>query len=168
MQSSPEDAMAVDARHVTKTKTTTPNTASTDSAAMDSNPACSSAFLKLPAELRNTIYELVASDQDVLRLSVDLKIVLPPFGRTCKQIRTEMRDIFESVIVSQPALVIVACAISSKCGTIYDWVEDNVLSPTGRGRGGFCMLRTYVQGSDGYRIHGLGDIVTRRFGSRAR
>jgi hypothetical protein len=51
-------------------------------------------FLNLAGELRNTIYELVIIDSTELRLS-EGRVTLPALGCVCRQMRTEMRGIFE-------------------------------------------------------------------------
>jgi hypothetical protein len=52
-------------------------------------------FLNLAGELRNAIYELVIIDSPELWLS-EGRVTLPPLGCVCRQMRTEMRSMFET------------------------------------------------------------------------
>lgn len=157
MHSSPEGDKAVDPRHAkSKGKSTMSRTTSTKAQAVDSDPARASPFLKLPAELRNAIYEHVAHDQNVLRLSEN-QIVLPPLGQTCKQIRTEMRGPFERLIVLDITLDVDARIASSDRdrGGVFQWLEENMPVPTGRDRHRVRRVRTYVAGGAHFRVHQL-------------
>jgi len=80
-------------------------------------------FLKLPAELRNRIYELVAKDQWCLML-FEGRIVLPPLGSVCKKIRTEMRDIFEKEVVCTK-LSISALVVNFDFQPLFNWLDEH-------------------------------------------
>lgn len=80
-------------------------------------------FLKLPAELRNKIYELAAKQQYCLIL-FDGRIVLPPLGSVCKKIRTEMRGIFEQEAISNIALSITALVVNFDFKPLFDWLDE--------------------------------------------
>lgn len=80
-------------------------------------------FLKLPAELRNRIYELVASDEEALRLSAG-KILLPSLGSVCKKIRAEMRGVYEHEVISNAALGIEALVINFDFKSLFRWLDE--------------------------------------------
>jgi len=81
-------------------------------------------FLKLPAELRNKIYELAASDEEALRLSAG-NIILPSMGRVCKKIRAEMRGIYEHEVISNAALKIEALVINFDFKSLFGWLDEH-------------------------------------------
>ena len=80
-------------------------------------------FLRLPAELRNKIYELASKDQRTLRL-FEGQIVLPPLGRVCKKIRTEMRGIFEQEAISNTVLGIEALVVNFNFKPLFEWLDE--------------------------------------------
>ena len=51
--------------------------------------ATDSSFLSLPAELRNTVYELVAGDTDAVSVRDGRLLYAPPLSIACEQIREE-------------------------------------------------------------------------------
>ena len=81
-------------------------------------------FLKIPAELRNKIYELAAKDHKRLRL-FDGQIVLPPLGSVCKKIRTEIRGIFEQEVISNTALDIEALVVNFDFRPLFNWLDEH-------------------------------------------
>jgi hypothetical protein len=91
-----------------------------------SNPdtSCLPPLLRLPAELRNNIYELVAKDQEPLILSAG-KVVLPPLGEVCRQIRAEMRGIFEQEVISNAALPIQSPAVNFNFKPLFEWLDEH-------------------------------------------
>lgn len=80
-------------------------------------------FLRLPAELRNKIYELAVKDQQSLRL-FEGQIVLPPLGRVCKKIRTEIRGIFEQEAISNTVLGIEALVVNFNFKPLFEWLDE--------------------------------------------
>ena len=96
-------------------------------------------FLKLPAELRNKIYELAAKQQERLIL-FDCRIVLPPLGSVCKKIRTEMRGIFEHEAISNTILGITALVVNFDFKPLFNWLDEYDQRPNPAGPG--CFVRT--------------------------
>ncbi|GAB7330485.1 hypothetical protein MBLNU13_g02091t1 [Cladosporium sp. NU13] len=97
-------------------------------------------FLKLPAELRNKIYELAAKQQKHLRLFGG-RIVLPPLGRVCKKIRTEVRGLFEQEVICSP-LSIEALVVNFDFKPLFNWLDEHDQRPssTHPGRERVCRL----------------------------
>lgn len=96
-------------------------------------------FLKLPAELRNKIYELAAKQQNRLIL-FDGRIVLPPLGSVCKKIRTEMRGIFEQEAISNIALSITALVVNFNFKPLFDWLDEYDQRPGSTYPGQFARI----------------------------
>jgi hypothetical protein len=90
----------------------------------DTTTPCSSPLQNLPAELRNNIYKYVARDQKILRLSGD-EIVLPPLGSVCKQIRAEMRGVFEHKVISNLTMDIEALVVNFDFDPLSEWLDKN-------------------------------------------
>ena len=128
-----EDGKEVDQSHAVTNTPATSKLISTnpEAKAHDSDPTTPLGFLELPAELRNAIYDLVAQDQDTIRVSDD-QIVLPPLGCTCKQIRAEMRGPFESIVTRNTDLTIeVRIAADMGYAEMFGWLEANVRKSIG-------------------------------------
>jgi len=85
-------------------------------------------FLKLPAELRNKIYELAAKQQTYMIL-FEGRVVLPPLGKVCKKIRAEMRGIFEQEVISNMALSIVAPVVNFDFKPLFNWLDEHDQRP---------------------------------------
>jgi hypothetical protein len=85
-----------------------------------------SPLLKLPAELRNNIYEHVSRDEKVLKFSAG-KVVLPPLGGVCKQIRAELRGIFEQEVISNTALPIQVLVVNFNFKPLFEWLDEHDL-----------------------------------------
>lgn len=96
-------------------------------------------FLKLPAELRNEIYELAAKQQNRLIL-FDGRIVLPPLGSVCKKIRTEMRGVFEQEAISNIALSIAALVVNFDFKPLFDWLDEYDQRPGSTYPGQFARI----------------------------
>ncbi|GAB7330484.1 hypothetical protein MBLNU13_g02091t2 [Cladosporium sp. NU13] len=93
-------------------------------------------FLKLPAELRNKIYELAAKQQKHLRLFGG-RIVLPPLGRVCKKIRTEVRGLFEQEVICSP-LSIEALVVNFDFKPLFNWLDEHDQRPSSTHPGRFA------------------------------
>jgi hypothetical protein len=87
-----------------------------------------SPLLKLPAELRNDIYEHVSRDEKVLKLSAG-KVVLPPLGGVCKQIRAELRGVFEQQMISNTDLEIQALVVNFNFDPLFRWLDEHDQRP---------------------------------------
>jgi hypothetical protein len=90
--------------------------------------SCESPLLKLPAELRNNIYEHVSREEKVLKLSAG-KIVLPSLGGVCKQIRAELRGIFEQEVISNIHLEIQALIVNFNFAPLLGWLDEHDQRP---------------------------------------
>jgi hypothetical protein len=106
----------------------------------DPGTSCLPPLLRLPAELRNNIYELVAKDQETLILSAG-KIVLPPLGGVCRQIRAEMRGIFEQEVISNTALPIISPVVNFNFKPLFDWLDEHDRVDGQPATGGECVVR---------------------------
>lgn len=115
-----------DEQRVSQDATSKPCTpTSTENCATDPNTSRTSPFFKLPPELRNTIYELVARDQQDLKLTPAGRIRLPPLARVCRRLRAEMRGIFEHEVISNTALPITAGAVNFDFQPLFKWLDEN-------------------------------------------
>jgi hypothetical protein len=96
--------------------------------------ASQSPFLSLAGELRNAIYELVVIDSPELGL-FDGRVALPALGCVCRQIRTEMRGIFEQheadlILAAQSnRTVIEAKVINYDFTSLSTWLSRHELLP---------------------------------------
>jgi hypothetical protein len=80
-------------------------------------------FLKLPAELRNRIYELAAKNHRRLRV-YDGRVVLPPLGSVCKKIRTEIRGIFEQEVIPTMRRI-EALVVNFNFEPLFNWLDKH-------------------------------------------
>ena len=90
----------------------------------NSDTACVSPFLELPAELRNKVYEYLASEEVALRLSAG-RLILPPLGSVCKKIRAEMRGVYDHDLVSNATLRIEARVINFHFRSLFRWLDEH-------------------------------------------
>lgn len=90
---------------------------------IQTNNAETALFLKLPAELRNRIYELTVKNRRRLRV-YDGRVVLPPLGNVCKKIRTEIRSIFEQEVIPT-MLRIEALVVNLNFEPLFNWLDKH-------------------------------------------
>ena len=138
--------------------TSKPTCTNPEAKAHNSNPSIRLGVLKLPGELRNAIYDLIAQDQDTIRLSDD-QIVLPPLGCTYKQTRAELRGTFERIVLPNTALTIEARIADMSYAALFGWLEANVRRSFGSGRRGLRTLRTFKVSSKRVRVHLFMDVI---------
>lgn len=91
-------------------------------------------FLKIAGELCNAIYELVISDTSELKL-FEGRVTLPALGCVCRQMRTEMRGMFEThetelITAALTGLIpIVARVINYDFTPLHTWLHSNECLP---------------------------------------
>lgn len=81
-------------------------------------------FLRLHGELRNEIYLLAIEDITTIKLFED-RVVLPPVGSVCKQVRTELRGLYEEELLSNPNAQIEARVVNMNFEPLLRWLDTN-------------------------------------------
>ena len=61
---------------------------------VDHDKAQSSSFLRLPPELRNSIYEYAARDAETVSICLDRILYCPPLSLVRRQVREEFEEIY--------------------------------------------------------------------------
>lgn len=89
-----------------------------------SNTKTMSPLLKLPGELRNKIYSLVAEQMSIINV-FEGRTVLPPLGLVCRQVRREMLGVYEKELLSDPDSQIVARVCNMNFEPLMQWLDSN-------------------------------------------